>query len=304
MQQNLIDAARAIGTKPVAGRYFLCLCGKCGWLGSSEECRLVEDPLFGDGEYFCAVCGASEPDEVDAAEAFNAILAATASRHPDDVAVDRFALAMKAKLADAPAQVEQQAIAEVCRDGNGQPYLASSAGNILDLHKYVGTTLYAAKTTQPATDAVDNPDNEEIDRVVNRLESSDPDFDDCNDAVILLRKYKKLCREIGRGDSYHLVRIDRVCARLAAQVEQQVPDKWQPISTAPKDGTVVLGALVGSDIPQPVRYVLGGWRLSWDGHPVAFANGPTHWQPLPEAPTQQAGARLAAEAKGGSDANH
>lgn len=103
-QQNLIDAARAIGTKPVTGRYFLCLCSKCGWLGSSEETRLVEDPLFGDGEYFCAVCGAREPDEVDAAEAFNAMLAATASRHPDDVAVDRFALAMKAKLADARAK--------------------------------------------------------------------------------------------------------------------------------------------------------------------------------------------------------
>lgn len=123
MQQNLIDAARAIGAKPVTGRYFLCLCSKCGWLGSSEECRLVEDPLFGDGEYFCAVCGASEPDEVDAAEAFNAILAGTASRHPDDVAVDRFALAMKAKLAaardkgrsgwDDPAQCSVEFLAQL-----------------------------------------------------------------------------------------------------------------------------------------------------------------------------------------------
>lgn len=94
--------------------------------------------------------------------------------------------------------------------------------------------------------------------------------------------------------------VDYVLSDCApAQVEQQAPGKWQPISTAPKDGTVVLGALVGSDIPQPVRYVLGGWRLSWDGHPVAFADGPTHWQPLPAAPTQGAGARLAAEAKGG-----
>ncbi|MBK0415247.1 hypothetical protein JD974_12605 [Chromobacterium haemolyticum] len=139
MQQNLIDAARAIGTKPVAGRYFLCLCGKCGWLGSSEECRLVEDPLFGDGEYFCAVCGASEPDEVDAAEAFNAILAATASRHPDDVAVDRFALAMKAKLAvardkgrsgwDDPAQCSVEFLAQLFVGHIGK----DNAGNFEDV---------------------------------------------------------------------------------------------------------------------------------------------------------------------------
>jgi len=139
MQQNLIDAARAIGTKPVTGRYFLCLCSKCGWLGSSEETRLVEDPIFGDGEYFCAVCGASEPDEVDAAEAFNAMLAGTASRHPDDVAVDRFALAMKAKLADArakgrtgwddPAQCSVGYLAQLLVDHIGK----DNAGNFEDV---------------------------------------------------------------------------------------------------------------------------------------------------------------------------
>ncbi|WP_114153839.1 hypothetical protein [Chromobacterium haemolyticum] len=91
MQQSMIDAARAVGTKPVTGRYFLCLCSKCGWLGSSEETRLVEDPIFGDGEYFCAVCGASEPDEVDAAEAFNAMLAASLPPVPTQEAGARLA---------------------------------------------------------------------------------------------------------------------------------------------------------------------------------------------------------------------
>jgi len=37
-----------------------------------------------------------------------------------------------------------------------------------------------------------------------------------NDALTLLRKYKALCMEIGRGDSYHLGRIDAAIAALAS----------------------------------------------------------------------------------------
>lgn len=85
MQQNLIDAARA-----------------------AFEFEMLQENIIDDeglerdddtGEYI------DEP----AAAAWKAWIvandkAARASRHPDDVAVDRFALAMKAKLADARAK--------------------------------------------------------------------------------------------------------------------------------------------------------------------------------------------------------
>jgi len=66
-----------IGTLPVKDRYFLCRCEKCGWLGSSEECRESINHMCGDGDYYCPACGANGPDEMYEAEAtFNAMLAA------------------------------------------------------------------------------------------------------------------------------------------------------------------------------------------------------------------------------------
>ena len=66
-----------IGTLPVKDRYFLCRCEKCGWLGSSEECRESINHMYGDGDYYCPACGANGPDEMYEAEAtFNAMLAA------------------------------------------------------------------------------------------------------------------------------------------------------------------------------------------------------------------------------------
>lgn len=63
-----------------------------------------------------------------------------------------------------------------------------------------------------------------------------------------------------------------------------VRDAWQPIETAPKDGTAVLGMLIGSNIPPPMRFMSGGWVISWDHHRLSEWDGPTHWMPLPEAP--------------------
>lgn len=94
--------------------------------------------------------------------------------------------------------------------------------------------------------------------------------------------------------------------------------EWQPIDTAPKDGTVIiLGAVAQEYQGQPVdpRATVGHWTtdeecrelvgdcggecrcpeyiyhdpswISWDGGFTA-ENPPTHWQPLPSPPEPDA----------------
>lgn len=55
---------------------------------------------------------------------------------------------------------------------------------------------------------------------------------------------------------------------------------WQPIETAPKDGTEIL-AWDGDD-RKILRWALGRWD-DWDEMPSALGK-PTHWMPLPEPP--------------------
>ena len=72
-------------------------------------------------------------------------------------------------------------------------------------------------------------------------------------------------------------------------------NKWQPIDTAPKDGTLILAHLPDSDD----CYVIGwcdkakdirsyfnadGWCIAWDGESLSDWSQPTHWMPLPDAP--------------------
>jgi len=68
--------------------------------------------------------------------------------------------------------------------------------------------------------------------------------------------------------------------------------KWQPIETAPKDGTYIL--LLGDSgyTTTPHRVAVGCWiegyRDFWINHSNdAFTDDgepPTHWMPLPEPP--------------------
>lgn len=63
---------------------------------------------------------------------------------------------------------------------------------------------------------------------------------------------------------------------------------WQPIETAPKDGTLVLLCCVGwphsvlRDEPWPIK-VGGWWKSHWDIFGASWE--PTHWMPLPEGPS-------------------
>ena len=76
--------------------------------------------------------------------------------------------------------------------------------------------------------------------------------------------------------------------------------KWQPIETAPKDGTAILVLLFGSDIAHAARwydeqatieekYQDGGpgWYLTWDHYKLSARYGPTNWMPLPPPPEEE-----------------
>jgi hypothetical protein len=81
--------------------------------------------------------------------------------------------------------------------------------------------------------------------------------------------------------------------------------EWQDISTAPKDGTEIIGAFFcdygdGSTTaygPWTIAFRGGKWQSSWDGSQVISYMSdfgieyhepdiePTHWQPMPSRPT-------------------
>lgn len=78
----------------------------------------------------------------------------------------------------------------------------------------------------------------------------------------------------------------------AASPAAQAVDLWQPIETAPKDGTIIIVAgapELGYTLPCIVDalYDDGGWLVNqWES--PSFAITPTHWMPIPPL-DQQAG---------------
>lgn len=78
-------------------------------------------------------------------------------------------------------------------------------------------------------------------------------------------------------------------ARLGRELaELQQATRWQPIETAPRDGTFVL--LSGRDLPvwqgswvgTSGRYAINGWTRF---NSVDINWNQTHWKPLPEPPS-------------------
>jgi hypothetical protein len=97
--------------------------------------------------------------------------------------------------------------------------------------------------------------------------------------------------EEGAGfDAVCLRTVKRVRAALAALAspppQATGAPQWLPIESAPKDGTLILGA---------AGWVEQGWwdddRGEWWPHNTHWTDAhggclyPTHWQPLPAAPT-------------------
>jgi len=63
--------------------------------------------------------------------------------------------------------------------------------------------------------------------------------------------------------------------------------EWQPIDTAPKDGSDILGYQSAAGCMRVVRWDDGGYtkQPGWRANIHSFVELPvTHWQPLPEPP--------------------
>lgn len=65
-------------------------------------------------------------------------------------------------------------------------------------------------------------------------------------------------------------------ATLNAQFQMR-ESVWQPIATAPKNGTVILGKLPYSDVPQSIVFRDGTWCVQWDNYRLSKFDQPTHW---------------------------
>ena len=67
-------------------------------------------------------------------------------------------------------------------------------------------------------------------------------------------------------------------AELAAL---KAENEWQPIETAPKDGSHFIGAEFYDD---KWWYEEIWWSYSWEFSGGNFVTRPTHWMPLPKPP--------------------
>jgi Lar family restriction alleviation protein len=90
---------------------------------------------------------------------------------------------------------------------------------------------------------------------------------------------KTLPRGVSTEDFIKAKRLVEAEASAAAAAAWNQRSAWQPIETAPRDGTTVLlwnGSKPDGD-QMAVGFIAPGWRLAeiW---------GATHWQPLPSPP--------------------
>ena len=64
--------------------------------------------------------------------------------------------------------------------------------------------------------------------------------------------------------------------------------EWQPIETAPKDGSKILAHMRDNDDLGPLILIWHDerWIVSWDNTDITehWGDIPTHWMPLPSPP--------------------
>lgn len=74
---------------------------------------------------------------------------------------------------------------------------------------------------------------------------------------------------------------------FSAPTPPVIEDRWQPIATAPKDGTKFLAWRRHSTLPLIVHY--NDEYSQWEDADGILVYGLTHWMPLPKAPAMQEG---------------
>ena len=125
-----------------------------------------------------------------------------------------------------------------------------------------------------------------IDRINESIESAANSYSDLIDALTALKaELREICAAID----------DPACDLTLTAVEcikkLKAENEWQPIETAPKDGTVFLGYKRGQfrecyKVPRDDcdMWCFGGTSGADDLFPNIK---PTHWMPLPAAPKEQ-----------------
>jgi hypothetical protein len=84
-------------------------------------------------------------------------------------------------------------------------------------------------------------------------------------------------------------KANEAAEQIARFVDDALPPAWQPIETAPKDGTKILGYDPLAEDCVVIRWTGFGdfseeavcWRIQWSGQENPDC---THWIPLPEPP--------------------
>lgn len=86
-----------------------------------------------------------------------------------------------------------------------------------------------------------------------------------------------------RDATEHLLASPANAARLAESVKQaRAVSGWQPIATAPRDGSRIILSLYRGR--SNVWVVEDGWNVDDDTWSDDPGLNPTHWMPLPEPP--------------------
>lgn len=93
---------------------------------------------------------------------------------------------------------------------------------------------------------------------------------------------------IGYGARGMTEKADK-CCKVADELRARVGG-WQPIATAPKDGTPILTASHGSRFVCYWDTVFEQWCVNAWRHDIGIAGCElTHWMPLPAAPAEGGG---------------
>lgn len=84
-------------------------------------------------------------------------------------------------------------------------------------------------------------------------------------------------------DNCRTVLRSEECTTVKVFEGTTLSSQWQPIETAPKDGTLFLAYAAAGQHDLPALYSLCAWHPD-AGFCIDELREPTHWQPLPQSP--------------------